>query len=71
MISDLNNFLYACIFLAVEISDLHKQCIVENKTRGDFKIQNWKNNLNQRIDTLRSEASRITQMTSPNPSNKI
>ena len=70
-VSDLNNFLYACILLAIETAQLEKQCIVETKTRSEYKTENWKNNLTLRINTLRSETSKITQMTSPNPSKKI
>ena len=72
-ISELNQLIYASTLIAIEDAQLVKQCIIitpkEPKHVGRQKI--WENKLSVRIDKLRSDISKISQMNTSTSSIKI
>ena len=71
-ISELNQLIYASTLIAIEDAQLVKQCIItpkQPKHVGRQKI--WENKLSIRIDKLRSDISKISQMNTSTSSKKI
>ena len=71
-ISELNQLIYASTLIAIEDAQLVKQCIItpkQPKHVGRQKI--WENKLSVRIDKLRSDVSKISQMNTSTSSIKI
>ena len=71
-ISELNRLIYSSTLVAIEDAQLVKQCITTPKQAKHVGRQKaWKNKLSIRIDKLRSDISKISQMNTSTPSMKI
>ena len=55
-LTQLNDFIYFCAQLSIEIANLENKCLVKNKQKQQSgKDEKWKLNLKRRIDELRSD----------------
>lgn len=69
-VNQLNDVTYACALLSIKNANLEKQCIVR-KTNRQNKKKDWKHDMNRRINDIRTDISKIEQMSITNPSSKI
>ena len=70
-VSQLNDVTYACALLAIKNANLEKQCIVKKQNKRQTKKKDWQHDMNHRINEIRTDISKIEQMSIVNPSSKI
>ena len=68
---ELNCLLYASVILAIELSNLENQCYVKEKKKINNRKDNWKQSFQRKVNSLRADISKITQINNQNPSIKI
>ena len=69
-VRSLDDFVYATAVTAIKKADVEKECITNNKQQQNEK-NNWKVNLQIRINDLRADISKINQMTALHQSPKM
>jgi len=70
-ITDVNDVVYAYALTAVETSKLKKSCFVKEKPTKKQTKKKWITRLENQIQDLRKDISKIEQIKAPNPSNKM
>ena len=69
-VNQLNNMVYAAALTAIETAGIQRECI-STKRQQQKRNNDWTFNMKRRIDDLRGDISRISQMSLSNPSTKI
>jgi len=67
----LNDFTYACALFAIRSANLEKECLLPKDKRKQKKNNNWEFNLQRRINDLRADISKVTQMAAEQSSPKM
>lgn len=70
-VNQLNNMVYAAAITAIKDSATEKNCIYRKIDKKKKKGDEWEFGIKRRIDHLRADISRISQMRDPNPSTKM
>ena len=69
-VTNLNHLVYAAAVTAIKIANLEKECIFK-KRQNTKRREDWTFNMNRRINDLRSDISKVSQMNDPRPSSKM
>ena len=67
---NLNNLVYASAIVSIENSQLQKECLPKKRIKPNKK-HDWTVKMQNRINDIRTDISRVSQMTDPNPSPKM
>ena len=70
-VNQLNNMMYAAAITAIKDSGAEKSCIYRKIDKKKKKSDEWEFGMKRRINDLRADISRISQMRDPNPSTKM
>ncbi|XP_066934427.1 uncharacterized protein [Clytia hemisphaerica] len=70
-VNQLNNLTYAAAITAINEISAQKCCIYRKTNKKQRKGDNWVFNMKMRIDNIRGDVSRVSQMRDPNPSTKM
>ena len=70
-VNQLNNLTYAAAITAINASNAQRSCIYRKSNKNKRKGDEWVFNMKRRIDNLRGDVSRLSQMRDPNPSSKM
>lgn len=71
-VTQLDSVVYAAALTAIERAQLEKECILSPTIQRQKKNNtNWTFNMERRINDLRGDISKISQMRDPNPSAKM
>jgi len=70
-VNQLNNMMYAAAITAIKDSGAEKSCIYRKIDKKKKKSDDWEFGMKRRINDLRADISRISQMRDPNPSTKM
>ena len=70
-VTNLNHLVYAAAITAIKTACLEKECLSRNLHKSTAKKKDWTFDMNRRINDLRTDISRISQMNDPNPSTKM
>ena len=68
-VTSLNQLTYATAITAIKTARVENECII--KKRNNRRKGDWTFNMNRRINELRAEISKISQMNDPRPSPKM
>lgn len=67
---NLNNLVYASAIVSIENSQLQKECLPKKRIKPNKK-HDWTVKMQNRINDIRTDISRASQMIDPNPSPKM
>ena len=70
-VNQLNNLTYAAAITAINARNAQKSCIYRKSNKRKRKSDDWVFNMKRRIDKIRGDLSRLSQMRDPNPSSKM
>jgi len=70
-VTQLNHLTYAAAITAIDDSNAQKSCIYRKADKKKRKSDDWVFGMKRRIDDLRGDISRMSQMRDPNPSTKM
>ena len=70
-VNQLNNLTYAAAITAINARNAQKSCIYRKSNKRKRKSDDWVFNMKRRIDKIRGDVSRLSQMRDPNPSSKM
>ena len=68
-VTSLNQLTYATAITAIKTARVENECII--KKRNNRRKGDWTFNMNRRINELRADISKISQMNDPRPSPKM
>jgi len=70
-VTQLNHLVYASAITAIEIAELNKECIIRKTPKNKNKNSDWEFRMTRRINELRGDISKVSQMNTPNKSSKM
>ncbi|XP_066912330.1 uncharacterized protein [Clytia hemisphaerica] len=69
-VTNLDHLVYASAVVAIERAQLQKECLPKKRIKTNKKTD-WTFKMQKRIDDIRADISRVSQMVDPNPSPKM
>jgi len=70
-VTQLNHLVYASAITAIKISNLDKECIIRKAPKNKNNNNDWEFRMTRKINELRADISKLSQMNTPNKSSKM